>query len=593
MRPSLPLGGSVRRKNCTKSYLVSSDSEQDAENDDLNTPRRIPATRFKDECCYSEGSYLDECSSRPSISLATSVRRKVYHIDSSEESCAEDFYLDYWSKNPDFFEPDFLGDLHESPTQPCIHYKSEFEQGSNPSSNYSSIGSRRRNQILTSEEEDCVPKDSRPSIKYQSSVRRKKTSSRRIQTVIESDSESEPTQNMMDKRSSFCLGPELICESSTPKSTPDRRTAWRSFDSDLEVGEKEASFESSREWDWHSALSSSPSELGDDRVRGRDPATERSRDVNTVRDAAERYEEILRIGDKDKSPEKFGLFSEEESCLDAENSSAVQKTKSTKETPQKDISDRLAAFARQRSSLAKSWYQKFNRQVFQNKLPQQVPIKWTGRLQRTAAQTLFITNMDGSRRVMIKLSKYVLDNEFRLKKTLLHECCHVAQFLLDSCVKPPHGQVFLKWGKVATRAFPDLKVEIYHNYEIIYKHRYQCLRCFQMFGRQTRISDETRIVCSVCNGTVIFIGRGVLSNGRKDLQAKSQGPPLPQTQKTRPNPYSEFVKEKFAEYKKDVREGRTPSRRAPSIMREIAKLWKQKKSPADLIQGLENLSIHD
>ncbi|KAJ1609779.1 SprT-like metallopeptidase [Cryptosporidium canis] len=588
MRPSLFLGSSVRRKNCTSRNLLSSDSELDRENSDVNTPVRVLDANVKDGCCYSDSPHLNGFSSRPSISLATSVRRKVYYIDSSEESPTEDLDLSKLDKSHDTFSSEFLKGLHESPTQPCINYNGELEHIQNPLSNYSSIGNRRRNRILSSEEEDHTPVAvSRPSIRYQSSVRRK-NNSRRILTIIESDSESEIGHNVESKRSSFCIGPELICESGTLELTPTRHSVWKSLDSDLETNYKDISSDSLQDLEWQTAVSSSGTE--DEEPRGEEP-TEHEFNVDNE---SEGHLGSLDTGASGKTPEKFGLFSEDEEASrteieesrDKKDSSPAPVPRPAKHAPRNSVSDKHAAFVRQRSSLARYWYQQFNGKVFKNRLPEEVPIKWTGRLQRTAAQTLFITHVDGSKRVVIKLSKYVLDSEFRLKKTLLHECCHVAQFLLDSCTKPPHGQVFLKWGKVATKVFPDLKVEIYHNYEIIYKYRYQCLRCLQMFGRQTKINDETKIVCSVCNGTVIFVGKGALNSGGKGLQEKSQ------TQKSSSNPYSEFVKEKFAEYKKDMKEGRTPSRRAPSIMKEIAKLWRQ-RDQIDLIQDFSNLSIKD
>ncbi|PPS95978.1 SprT family metallopeptidase [Cryptosporidium hominis] len=598
MRPSLLLGSSVRRKNCIKNYLVSSDTEIDDENNNINTPVKNLTVKLKEEHYYSDNSNINECSSRPSISLATSVRRKVYHIDSSEDSCTEDVNLSYLNSHPSTFTSDILENLHESPTQPCIHYKSEFEPNNNPSSNYSSIGSRRRNCIFSSEEEDIIPLSSRPSIKYQSSVRRK-NNSRKIFTIIDSDSEDELNNNVASKRSSFCLGPELICEPNILNYTPEQHNIWRSFDSDLEIDETNVSIDTLQELEWKTAISSSDFE--DEEVERKHQIGYYSEEIESE-DKTGEYQNTPRMDEKEVLPEKYSLFSDEDiedqksdleeikENVSSKDLNSNQVTNLTKEIPLKNKSEKFGAFIRQRSSIAKHWYQKFNKQVFHNRLPEEVPIKWTGRLQRTAAQTLFITNIDGSKRVVIKLSKYVLDCEFRLKKTLLHECCHVAQFLLDSCIKPPHGQIFMKWGKVASKVFPDLKVEIYHNYEIIYKYRYQCLRCFQMFGRQTKINDETKIVCSVCNGTVIFIGRGTLSNSRKEFQVKAQNPP--NTQKSKSNPYSEFVKEKFAEFKKDIRDGRTPSRRAPSIMKEIAKLWKQKKSE-DLIQDFEKLSIND
>ena len=41
----------------------------------------------------------------------------------------------------------------------------------------------------------------------------------------------------------------------------------------------------------------------------------------------------------------------------------------------------------------------------------------------------------------VELSSKVVDCEDRLQRTLAHELCHVAAWLLDQVSKPPHGQV--------------------------------------------------------------------------------------------------------------------------------------------------------
>ena len=41
----------------------------------------------------------------------------------------------------------------------------------------------------------------------------------------------------------------------------------------------------------------------------------------------------------------------------------------------------------------------------------------------------------------VELSSKVVDCEDRLQRTLAHELCHVAAWLLDHVSKPPHGQV--------------------------------------------------------------------------------------------------------------------------------------------------------
>ena len=41
----------------------------------------------------------------------------------------------------------------------------------------------------------------------------------------------------------------------------------------------------------------------------------------------------------------------------------------------------------------------------------------------------------------MELSSKVLDRPDRLRRTLVHELCHVAAWLIDHTSKPPHGSV--------------------------------------------------------------------------------------------------------------------------------------------------------
>lgn len=58
----------------------------------------------------------------------------------------------------------------------------------------------------------------------------------------------------------------------------------------------------------------------------------------------------------------------------------------------------------------------------------------------------------------MELSVKVLDSYSKLRRTLAHELCHVAAWLLDHTAKPPHGAVFKKWGTRAKAALPEMEV---------------------------------------------------------------------------------------------------------------------------------------
>jgi predicted SprT family Zn-dependent metalloprotease len=62
----------------------------------------------------------------------------------------------------------------------------------------------------------------------------------------------------------------------------------------------------------------------------------------------------------------------------------------------------------------------------------------------------------------------------KLQRTLLHELCHVAAWLLDHTAKPPHGPVFKRWAARGMQRFPGLEISTCHQYEIFYAYRWQC-----------------------------------------------------------------------------------------------------------------------
>ncbi|CAN0437826.1 unnamed protein product, partial [Discosporangium mesarthrocarpum] len=60
------------------------------------------------------------------------------------------------------------------------------------------------------------------------------------------------------------------------------------------------------------------------------------------------------------------------------------------------------------------------------------------------------------------------------KKTLLHELCHAAAWVVDHASKPPHGERFWMWARKAMAAHPGVPVTTCHSYNIHYKHRFAC-----------------------------------------------------------------------------------------------------------------------
>ena len=124
------------------------------------------------------------------------------------------------------------------------------------------------------------------------------------------------------------------------------------------------------------------------------------------------------------------------------------------------------AFRRHRESLVRQFFTEFNNEVFDGRLPSNLPISWNARLLRTGGLTRW-TNVrathvsngnDGAAPISAKdvrvcLSSKVLDTAHRCRDVLLHELCHVASVVLDGCVGKccgPHGRHFKKWGAIAS-----------------------------------------------------------------------------------------------------------------------------------------------
>lgn len=94
-------------------------------------------------------------------------------------------------------------------------------------------------------------------------------------------------------------------------------------------------------------------------------------------------------------------------------------------------------FAKNRQKIVDAAFAEFNEIVFQGQLSQ-VEVTWSKKLRTTAGITrLCCTKEKGrviKRSASIELSMKVLDDETRLRSTLLHECCHAAQCKFPSYV---------------------------------------------------------------------------------------------------------------------------------------------------------------
>lgn len=257
-----------------------------------------------------------------------------------------------------------------------------------------------------------------------------------------------------------------------------------------------------------------------------------------------------------------------------------------------------AAFKKQRDQLTKNLFTEYNSTIFNNALPADMVISWNPRLRQTAGLTHYKREVhlvegwensiskgeDGtmqqqSRYVFtarVELSSKVLDNREKLEKTLCHELCHCAAWLIDHTAKPPHGAVFQKWAALAKkRGYGE--VTTCHNYEIFFKFKWQCTNndCLQEYGRHSNSLDVNKKVCGRCRGRLQFLGRfkqglngeAIPIGGGREGTDRGGG-------NREATGFSLFVKDYYAVEKKKLPSDANAHR---FVMKALSQRWNQQK----------------
>ncbi|EFN54886.1 hypothetical protein CHLNCDRAFT_13364, partial [Chlorella variabilis] len=163
---------------------------------------------------------------------------------------------------------------------------------------------------------------------------------------------------------------------------------------------------------------------------------------------------------------------------------------------------------KQREELTAQLFQEFNRTVFEGQLPAGLELRWNARLLTTAGLTHYRREIpDDPYTARVELSSKVLDGFSKLERTLCHELCHVAAWLVNHTAKPPHGPVFKAWADKAMRLYTHLDITTCHAYEIFYPFRWQCTNsgCLQEYGRHSNSIDVAKKVCGACRSPLAFL----------------------------------------------------------------------------------------
>lgn len=110
--------------------------------------------------------------------------------------------------------------------------------------------------------------------------------------------------------------------------------------------------------------------------------------------------------------------------------------------------------------------------------------------------------------VKIELADRIIDSEERIIKTVAHEYCHLANYMISDVHDNPHGESFKAWGRKCIEALQDhpvygggrIEISTKHNYKIDYKYVWSCVDCGQTYGRHSKSINPVRSRCGRCHG---------------------------------------------------------------------------------------------
>ncbi|PBL01461.1 hypothetical protein ARMGADRAFT_1073744 [Armillaria gallica] len=130
-----------------------------------------------------------------------------------------------------------------------------------------------------------------------------------------------------------------------------------------------------------------------------------------------------------------------------------------------------------------------NRDVFNSRLPADIELCWSKRLNTTAGRATY-SRKDGIVSGKIELATKILDSEGngveRVMKTLSHEMCHLACWIINKKLNESHGSLFKAWAARVAAKRPDIEVSTTHDYEISYKFEWRCEICKLVYGRHSK-----------------------------------------------------------------------------------------------------------
>jgi predicted SprT family Zn-dependent metalloprotease len=237
--------------------------------------------------------------------------------------------------------------------------------------------------------------------------------------------------------------------------------------------------------------------------------------------------------------------------------------------------DRLlhAVPQKQRQSIAEDMYRTYNARIFDDQLPTRMEISWNKKLTSTAGLTHYKRSLIGGANVYtcrIELASKVLDTATKLERTLIHEMCHCAAWMIDHVAKPPHGETFKKYAVRAMTIVPRVNVSTCHTYDIFHPFKWQCSVCYHEYGRHSNSIDVDKKVCGKdsCGGKLVFLGKFKMDGDGSVSPVKRRSI----------SGYSAYVKKHFHRVKEDIENAGGQSVLASDVMKRLAAEWQSRES---------------
>jgi predicted SprT family Zn-dependent metalloprotease len=241
--------------------------------------------------------------------------------------------------------------------------------------------------------------------------------------------------------------------------------------------------------------------------------------------------------------------------------------------PQKSSKKDKLHFKRNRDAITLATKQLFDKTVFKGAL-ESVQVTYVPRLTSTAGLTRLktrTTNGVQSRLASIELSSKLIDDEQRLRSTLMHELCHAAAFLVDGVTKPPHGACFKKWSKVAMKLIPEITVSTTHSYVTnTHKYAWACTNsdCRIIIKRHSNSVNVDRHVCGKCKSKLIEI----------EVKSKDSSEIVPK-KKREASGFSLYVQQHSSSVRARLeKESKGKKIEQKEVMKELSVMWRNSKN---------------